>query len=100
MKTIMMLVIVVMLGTVSWAHALGDYQGDERCPPPKDWSDYSEPFDPSNNPTEYPNFYKSDWPGWFCSYQRDDGVIVQYGDSRSPRQQWLDMYGGDNDQNN
>ncbi len=75
-------------------YAAGDYSGDERCPLPKDWSKYSEPYQPLEHPDEYPTFYKADWPGWSCSYQREDGVIVQYGDSRSPQQQWLDTYSG------
>jgi hypothetical protein len=35
--------------------------------------------------------------GWSYSYQRDDGVVVQYGDSRTPQLQWLNVWGGDND---
>lgn len=86
------LIIVVSLGVQ--AFAAGDYRGDELCPLPSDWSKYSEPYNPLDHPDEYPTFYKSDWPGWSCSYQREDGVIVQYGDSRSPQEQWLDTYGG------
>jgi len=78
----------------SLAFAAGDYRGDERCPPPKDWSAYSEPYEPLEHPRDYPTFYKADKPGWSCSYQREDGVIVQYGDSRTPQQQWLDFWGG------
>ena len=79
------------------AFAAGDYRGDERCPPPKDWEGYSPPYNPLDHPQEYPDFPGADLPGWSCSYQREDGVIVQYGDSRSPQQQWLETY-GDNSQ--
>ncbi len=90
----------LMVAVSSQVFAAGDYTGDEKCPLPADWSNYSEPYNPLNHPTEYPTFYKADWPGWSCSYQREDGVIVQYGDSRTPQQQWLGMYGGgDGDQN-
>ena len=76
--------------------AAGDYRGDERCPPPKDWSAYSEPYEPRDHPNEYPTFHKADWPGWSCSYQREDGTIIQYGDSRTPQEQWLATWGGNN----
>ncbi|ACD96349.1 hypothetical protein [Trichlorobacter lovleyi] len=86
------MIIAVSLGVQ--AFAAGDYRGDERCPRPTDWSNYSEPYDPLEHPRDYPTFDKADRPGWSCSYQREDGVVVQYGDSRTPQQQWLDMYGG------
>lgn len=94
MKTTTLLALMLILGMSSFAYGAGDYRGDERCPLPKDWSKYSEPYQPSEHPTEYPTFYKADWPGWVCTYQRPDGVIVQYGDSRSPQQQWIDTYNG------
>ena len=84
----------VMAAISSQALAAGDYRGDERCPLPKDWSKYSEPYNPLDHPHDYPTFYKADWPGWSCSYQREDGVIVQYGDNRTPQQQWQDLWGG------
>lgn len=93
MKTIM-LIGCLLLSVQAWADAAGDYRGDERCPPPQDWSSYSEPYEPLAHPNEYPTFYKADWPGWACSYQRNDGVIIQYGDSRSPQEQWLAVWGG------
>ena len=68
------------------------YTGDERCPPPKDDGTYSAPYDAKDH-NEYPTFYGADKPGWSCSYQREDGVIVQYGDSRTPQQQWLAISG-------
>jgi len=74
------------------------YQGDERCPPPKDDGTYSAPYNALDHPRDYPTFAGADQPGWSCSYQREDGTVVQYGDSRSPQQQWLDLWGGnDND---
>lgn len=90
---------VVLIASASLAYADGDYRGDERCPPPKDWSKYSEPYYPRDHPLEYPTFYKADWPGWSCSYQREDGVIVQYGDSRTPQEQWLAVFGGSDAKN-
>jgi len=95
MKTIILYVVLICC-VVSRVEASGDYRGDERCPPPKDWSGYSEPYNPLEHPHDYPTFYKADWPGWSCSYQREDGVIIQYGDSRTPQQQWLLVW-GDND---
>jgi len=69
------------------------YVGDERCPPPKDDGTYSAPYNAAEHQREYPTFTGADKPGWSCSYQREDGVIVQYGDSRTPQQQWLDIWG-------
>jgi hypothetical protein len=72
--------------------AAGDYRGDDRCPLPKDWQGYSLPYNPIDHPDEFPTFNGADLPGWSCSYQREDGVVVQYGDSRSPQEQWLATY--------
>lgn len=94
MKVRLLLIIALLAATTITASAAGDYRGDERCPLPVDWSKYSEPYHPLDHPRDYPTFFKADWPGWFCSYQREDGVVVQYGDSRSPQQQWLDTWGG------
>lgn len=93
---------VALLALASTVYADGDYKGDERCQPPKDWSKYSEPYVPQDHPDDYPEFYKADWPGWSCSYQREDGVVVQYGDSRTPQEQWLAVFGnnGQQDQGN
>ena len=93
-------VICMLALTATLAYGAGDYRGDERCPRPTDWSKYSEPYDPMEHPHEYPTFHKADWPGWFCSYQREDGVLVQYGDSRTPQEQWLAIFGGSDNQNN
>ena len=71
------------------------YAGDERCqPPPDDDGKYSAPYKVIDHPRDYPTFSGADKPGWSCSYQREDGVIVQYGDSRTPQEQWLDVWGG------
>lgn len=94
MKSKMLMIIALLALTISTAAAAGDYRGDERCPKPADWSRYSEPYNPLEHPHDYPTFYKSDWPGWSCSYQREDGVLVQYGDSRTPQQQWQATWGG------
>jgi hypothetical protein len=69
------------------------YAGDERCPPPKDDGKYSAPYDVQDDPHDYPTFPGADKHGWSCSYSREDGVIVQYGDSRTPQQQWLAIMG-------
>jgi hypothetical protein len=69
------------------------YSGDERCPPPKDDGTYSSPYSALDHRTEYPIFPGADKPGWSCSYQREDGIIVQFGDSRTPQQQWLALWG-------
>ena len=92
------LLLVVLAATQD--HNAGNkwYTGDERCPPPKDDGTYSAPYSALDNPRDYPTFYDADKSGWSCSYQREDGVIVQYGDSRSPQQQWLGVWGG-NDNN-
>lgn len=97
MGLIMLIVASLILCNAPSAYAAGDYRGDERCPPPSDWSRYSEPYEPLDHQNDYPTFHKADWPGWACSYQREDGVIVQYGDSRTPQEQWLSVWGNAND---
>jgi hypothetical protein len=94
-RLLIAIILTVTLGTQTFA--AGDYRGDARCLPPKDWSGYSEPYQPLDHSTEYPTFEKADRPGWSCSYQREDGVVVQYGDHRSPQQQWLDTWGRNDD---
>jgi len=95
MKSIFLLIVAMIFCASSSSQAAGDYRGDERCRPPNDWSRYSPPYNPAEHPQDYPVFYKADWPGWSCSYQREDGVVVQYGDSRTPQEQWLATWGGD-----
>lgn len=92
MKNIQVGLVAVLAGvmpllTPQW------YSGDERCPPPKDDGSYSAPYNALDHPRDYPLFAGADKPGWSCSYSRDDGVIVQYGDSRTPQQQWLGIWG-------
>jgi hypothetical protein len=100
MKKRILILICLIVTISSGTFAAGDYRGDERCPRPTDWSNYSEPYDPLEHPHDYPTFYKADKPGWSCSYQREDGVVVQYGDSRTPQEQWLAVFGGgDGDMN-
>ena len=72
------------------------YTGDERCPPPRDDGTYSAPYRAIDHPNEFPTFPGADKSGWSCSYQREDGVIVQYGDSRTPQEQWLSIWGHGN----
>ena len=72
------------------------YVGDGQCPPPKDDGRYSTPYKAIEHPNDYPAFAGADKPGWSCSYQRENGVIVQYGDSRTPQQQWLGLWGNGN----
>ena len=73
------------------------YTGDERCLPPTDDGRYSAPYNALDHRQEYPAFIGADKPGWSCSYQREDGVIVQYGDDRTPQQQWMDVWGNNHD---
>jgi len=96
MRTCVAVFFAVMLA-VTQTHGADTnwYTGDERCPPPKDDGTYSAPYDAQEH-REYPSFSGADKPGWSCSYQREDGVIVQYGDSRTPQQQWLGIWGGSN----
>ncbi len=76
------------------------YTGDDRCPPPVNDGTFSAPYDAKEHPHDYPTFQGADKPGWSCSYQKADGVIVQYGDSRTPQQQWMAIWGGTNDDKN
>lgn len=75
------------------------FTGDERCPPPKDDGKYSAPYDAKDHPGEFPTFNGADKAGWSCSYQREDGVIVQFGDGRSPQLQWMALWGGGANEN-
>jgi hypothetical protein len=90
-------IIFLVTAASTAAMAAGDYRGDAKCPPPADWSTYSQPYEPLDHPYDYPTFRNADLPGWSCSYQREDGVTVQYGDSRSPQKQWLDTWGGNDE---
>ena len=96
----MRLWLLFLLVALSGTPALGAdcwYEGDDRCPPPEDDGTYSAPYNPLDQPYDYPTFEGADKPGWSCSYQREDGVIVQYGDSRTPQEKWLAIH-GNNDQ--
>jgi len=94
------LLFVILAATEVNSAENGWYTGDERCPPPKDDGRYSAPYDAKDHPLDYPTFYGADKPGWSCSYQREDGTIVQYGDSRTPQEQWKAIWGGGGDDNN
>ena len=86
-------VITTIMIMVSLASPADWYTGDERCPPPaRDNDKYSAPYKALEHPHDYPTFSGADKPGWACSYQRDDGVIVQYGDGRTPQEQWKDVW--------
>lgn len=101
MKLISMSILVLVLAASAGNCAEGKwYTGDEQCPVPVDDGTYSAPYDAKEHPHDYPTFQGADKPGWSCSYQRADGVIVQYGDSRTPQQQWMAIWGGANDINN
>ena len=94
-------ILFVMLIAASQVHSAETkkwYAGDERCPPPKDNGMYSAPYNASDYPHDYPTFPEADKHGWSCSYSKEDGVIVQYGDSRTPQQQWLAIYGDHDNQ--
>jgi len=90
MKNVILILSVILLGGAQLATAGTNwYSGDERCKPPKDDGTYSAPYDAKDHCDEYPTFPGADKPGWFCSYQRKDGVLVQYGNSLTPQLQWL-----------
>ena len=89
-------VVTVMIAALAAVMPVSDgqwYVGDEHCPPPKDDGTYSAPYKAIDHPSDYPTFSGADKPGWSCSWQREDGVIVQYGDSRTPQEQWLSFWG-------
>lgn len=73
------------------------YTGDAHCKPPQDDGRYSAPYNALDHRQEYPTFSGADKPGWSCTYNRDDGVIIQYGDSRTPQEQWLALWGDNAD---
>lgn len=92
MKTVSMGMIALLaaalpLQTPAW------YTGDGRCPAPKDDGTYAAPYNPLKYPHEFPVFAGADKKGWSCSYQREDGVLVQFGDSRTPQEQWRSVWG-------
>jgi len=91
-------ILIVMSLAATQAYSADNkwYSGDEHCPPPKDDGTYSEPYDAKEHAQDYPTINGADKPGWSCSYKRDDGVIVQYGNSQTPQQQWLAIWGGEN----
>jgi len=99
MKTGVMVLLAMMLAAAQTqtSDSAGWYSGDERCPPPRNDGTYSAPYNALDHRHEYPTFPGADKAGWSCSYKREDGVIVQYGDGRTPQQQWLAIWG---DQNN
>lgn len=86
-------VIMAVMVALLPANSAKWYVGDERCPPPTDDGTYAAPYNALEHPREYPTFVGADKPGWSCSYQREDGVIVQYGDSRTPQEQWQSVWG-------
>lgn len=100
MKNIIVLTVCLIFFAASTGYGSGDYRGDARCPLPKDWSGYSQPYEPLDHQNEYPVFADADRPGWSCSYQRDDGVIVQYGDARTPQEQWHAVWSSGGEQGN
>lgn len=97
MKTVMTIIILLVLSTSAGAIDSPWYTGDEKCSPPENNGKYSPPYNPLDHPNDYPTFPDADKAGWSCSYQRSDGVIVQHGDSRTPREQWLSVWGRNND---
>lgn len=92
MKKVTVFPIIMLLAAQLTAAETTWYRGDERCRPPKDDGTYSAPYDAKDHPGEYPTFKGADKPGWFCSYQREDGVMVQFGNSLTPQQQWLAVW--------
>jgi hypothetical protein len=101
MRLLVVLLVLVVFGSnevpasdTKW------YTGDEFCRPPKDDGTYSAPYDAQEHPNDYPTFQGADKPGWSCSYQRADGVIVQHGDSRTPQEKWKAIWSGGDEINN
>lgn len=92
MKTIAAVIIAALAAVMPLDSQLGEGQ----CLPPKDDGRYSAPYKAIEHPNDYPVFAGADKPGWSCSYQRKDGVIVQSGDSRTPQEQWLSIWGDSN----
>jgi hypothetical protein len=98
MRNVAAIVLCVVLGaTQAFGSDDGWYTGDEHCPPPSDDGTYSAPYNAQDHPQDYPTFDGADKPGWSCSYHREDGVVVQYGNSLTPQQQWLAVWGGRGD---
>lgn len=97
MKAFVVMPLLLLAATQVYSSENNWYAGDGRCPPPKDDGVYAAPYNALDHPNDYPVFYGADKPGWSCSYQREDGVIVQFGDSRTPQQQWTDLYRGNGD---
>lgn len=96
MRTVVVVFLAILLfATRAYSAEKGWYTGDERCVPPKDDGTYSAPYNALEHRFEYPTFRGADKPGWSCSYRREDGVMVQYGDSRTPQQQWLAIWDDD-----
>lgn len=93
MKPFIILIIMISLATTAYTGDYSWYKGDEKCVPPKDDGTYSEPYNALEHQNDYPTFQGAHKPGWSCSYQRQDGIIVQYGDSRTPQEQWLAVWG-------
>jgi hypothetical protein len=98
-KVLAILFVVTLAATQAFSADNEWYTGDERCLPPKNDGRYSAPYNALDHPRDYPTFNEADKPGWSCSYQREDGVIVQYGNSQTPQQQWLAIWGGGGDNN-
>jgi hypothetical protein len=97
-KSITLTLSLLLLSQVSTLQAADHnsqpwYVGDERCSPPKNDGTYSAPYNALDHKNEYPTFDGADKPGWSCSYQREDGIIVQFGDNRTPQEQWLSVWG-------
>ncbi|MBP1728676.1 MAG: hypothetical protein H6Q56_1049 [Deltaproteobacteria bacterium] len=86
--------LIALLPGVMPLYAQKWYVGEERCPPPRDDGTYAAPYNALEHPYDYPDFPGADKPGWSCSYQREDGVIIQYGDGRTPQEQWQGVWGG------
>lgn len=98
MRTVFAVLFSIMLSAAQIQGADSKwYAGDERCPPPKDDGTYSAPYNALDHRQEYPTFFGADKPGWACTYQKEDGTIVQYGDSRTPQQQWMAVWGDNHD---
>lgn len=93
MNLVTLLFVTVLMAEAGLPQSADWYKGDDKCHPPVISNAYSAPYNPLEHYNDFPTFPGSDKPGWSCSYQRGDGVIVQYGDSRTPQEQWLSVWG-------
>lgn len=97
MKKIILYILFNILSIQAYAADKTWYVGDEKCIPPQLNDTYSAPYKALDHQNDYPTFPDANKSGWSCSYQKNDGTIIQYGDSRTPQEQWLAIWGRSDD---